>query len=104
MKRFLTSITVLLGLALAVPTAHSADTIKIELMAPITGAFASEGKDMRAMVELLAEELNKKGALTAPLWKLWWKMTATTHRRQRRKPPCFQRREPGYWHLRFCGN
>ena len=63
MKRLLSSITVLLGLALAVPLAHSADTIKIGLMAPITGAFASEGKDMRAMVELLAEELNKKGGI-----------------------------------------
>lgn len=63
MKRFLSSITVLLGMALAAPVAHSADTIKIGLMAPITGAFASEGKDMRAMVELLAEELNKKGGI-----------------------------------------
>lgn len=41
----------------------SAATIKIGLMAPITGAFASEGQDMKKIVELMAEELNKAGGI-----------------------------------------
>ena len=43
--------------------AFAADAVKIGLMAPLTGAFASEGKDMRAVIELLAEELNKQGGI-----------------------------------------
>ena len=37
--------------------------IKIGLMAPLTGAYASEGEDMRRVVELMAEELNKAGGV-----------------------------------------
>lgn len=44
-------------------TAVSADTIKIGLMAPITGAWASEGQDMKQIVELLAEEINGAGGI-----------------------------------------
>ena len=44
------------GMALAAP-------VKIGLMAPLTGAFASEGQDMRKLVELLAEEVNKAGGI-----------------------------------------
>ena len=36
-----------------------AATVKIGLMAPITGAFASEGQDMKKILELMIEELNK---------------------------------------------
>jgi len=43
--------------------ALAADTVKIGLMAPLTGAFASEGKDMRSVIELLADELNKQGGI-----------------------------------------
>lgn len=43
--------------------AVSADTIKIGLMAPITGAWASEGQDMQQIVELLAEEINAGGGV-----------------------------------------
>ncbi|MDR2825564.1 MAG: branched-chain amino acid ABC transporter substrate-binding protein [Deltaproteobacteria bacterium] len=40
-----------------------AANIKIGLMAPLTGAFASEGADMRRVVELLADEVNKAGGV-----------------------------------------
>lgn len=40
-----------------------AGTVKIGLMAPLTGSFASEGADMRNIVELLAEEVNKAGGI-----------------------------------------
>ncbi len=44
-------------------TASAAETIKVGLMAPTTGSWASEGQEMRKNVELLAEELNAKGGL-----------------------------------------
>ncbi|RMG91314.1 MAG: branched-chain amino acid ABC transporter substrate-binding protein, partial [Candidatus Dadabacteria bacterium] len=40
-----------------------AGTVKIGLMAPLTGAWASEGQEMKQIVELLAEELNAKGGV-----------------------------------------
>ncbi len=40
-----------------------AETIKIGLMAPLTGPWASEGQDMKQIVELLAEEVNAKGGI-----------------------------------------
>ena len=44
-------------------TAMAADTVKIGLMAPLTGSWASEGQDMKQIVELLVEEVNAKGGL-----------------------------------------
>ena len=44
-------------------TAEAAETIKIGLLAPLTGSFASEGKEMKQVVDLLAEELNAKGGV-----------------------------------------
>jgi branched-chain amino acid transport system substrate-binding protein len=44
-------------------TAFGANTIKIGLMAPLTGPWASEGQDMKQIVELLAVELNAQGGL-----------------------------------------
>ena len=41
----------------------SSDTIKIGLMCPLTGSWASEGKDMRQIVELLAGQVNEEGGL-----------------------------------------
>jgi branched-chain amino acid transport system substrate-binding protein len=52
-----------LVLCLMAGTAVAADTIKIGLMAPITGAWASEGQDMQQIVELLAEEINAAGGV-----------------------------------------
>ncbi len=43
--------------------AMAADTIKIGLMCPITGAWASEGQDMKQIVELLAGQVNDQGGL-----------------------------------------
>lgn len=37
--------------------------VKIGLMAPITGSWASEGQEMKRNVELLAQELNAKGGV-----------------------------------------
>jgi branched-chain amino acid transport system substrate-binding protein len=51
------------GLALAAAPALAQGTIKIGLMAPLTGPWASEGQEMRRNVELLAEEQNAKGGL-----------------------------------------
>jgi len=44
-------------------TTALADTVRIGLMAPLTGAFASEGQDMRKIVELMVEEVNKAGGI-----------------------------------------
>lgn len=43
--------------------AGAADTVKIGLMAPLTGSWASEGQEMKQIVELLAEEVNAKGGV-----------------------------------------
>lgn len=37
--------------------------IKIGLLCPLTGAYASEGQDMKNIVELLAAKLNEKGGI-----------------------------------------
>ncbi|MDR2825852.1 MAG: branched-chain amino acid ABC transporter substrate-binding protein [Deltaproteobacteria bacterium] len=60
MKKFL-CLCVALLICSAAPA--FAGTVKIGLMAPLTGAFASEGADMRRVVELLTDELNKKGGI-----------------------------------------
>ena len=44
-------------------TAHAQDTIKIGLMAPLTASSASEGAEMKQVLELLNTELNAKGGL-----------------------------------------
>ncbi len=44
-----------------------AATVKIGLMAPLTGPYASEGEDMQKLVGLLAEELNKAGGINGNL-------------------------------------
>ena len=44
-------------------TTLAAGTIKIGLMCPLTGSWAGEGHEMKQVVNLLGEELNKKGGL-----------------------------------------
>ena len=61
MKRVM-GLAVALGLLASGP-AGAADTIKIGLMAPMTGSWASEGQEMKRNVELLAEQANAKGGL-----------------------------------------
>ncbi|HXV22325.1 MAG TPA: branched-chain amino acid ABC transporter substrate-binding protein, partial [Desulfuromonadales bacterium] len=43
--------------------AAAAETVKIGLMAPMTGSWASEGQEMKRIVELLAQDLNDKGGV-----------------------------------------
>jgi branched-chain amino acid transport system substrate-binding protein len=50
---------VALVLSFVVGQAHAADTIKIGLMGPMTGSWASEGQEMKQVLELLAEDLKK---------------------------------------------
>jgi branched-chain amino acid transport system substrate-binding protein len=44
-------------------TANAAEPVKIGLMAPITGSWASEGAEMKQVLTLLADELNAKGGI-----------------------------------------
>ncbi len=41
----------------------AADRIKIGLMGPMTGSWASEGQEMKQVIDLLAEEINAKGGV-----------------------------------------
>lgn len=62
----------LLCLVMVLCTANTvlAADIKIGLMAPLTGSYASEGEDMRRIVELLAEEVNKAGGINGSKIKI----------------------------------
>ncbi len=51
------------ALALAAGSAGASETIKIGLMAPLTGSWASEGQEMKQILDLLARELNEAGGL-----------------------------------------
>lgn len=55
---FLTLITILMTLGSA-----WAQTVRIGLMCPLTGSWASEGQDMKQIVELLVNETNKAGGI-----------------------------------------
>jgi branched-chain amino acid transport system substrate-binding protein len=61
MRKLLGAVMALCLLGLG--SAQAADTVKIGLMAPLTGSWASEGVEMRKAVELLVEETNAKGGL-----------------------------------------
>lgn len=51
-------------ICLMLSTAASAeDTVKIGLMGPMTGAWASEGQEMKQVLDLLTEEINTAGGL-----------------------------------------
>ncbi len=52
-----------LGLLLCGGEARAAEPIRIGLMCPLTGKWASEGQDMRQIVTLLAEDVNKAGGI-----------------------------------------
>ena len=56
MKKFLSLTLAAALLAWAAPAA--AETVKIGVMAPITGQWASEGQDMAAIVNIMAEQFN----------------------------------------------
>ena len=48
---------------LAASSALAADAIRIGLMCPLTGKWASEGQDMQQIVSLLVSEVNKAGGV-----------------------------------------
>lgn len=55
-----------LGLAAAfllLANAAQAESIKIGVMGPLTGPWASEGRDMERIVQLMADEINKSGGI-----------------------------------------
>jgi branched-chain amino acid transport system substrate-binding protein len=54
---------VALVLSFVMGQAYAADTVKIGLMGPMTGSWASEGQEMKQVLDLLAEELNAKGGI-----------------------------------------
>ncbi len=54
---------VALALALICGSAYAAEPVKIGLMGPMTGSWASEGQEMKQVLDLLAAELNAKGGL-----------------------------------------
>lgn len=59
-KRYpvLISTGIFLVFAVFLGIAHAADTIKIGIVAPLTGSFADEGNEMARGVEMAVEELN----------------------------------------------
>jgi len=63
MKKQLLTLVAAVSLALGGGLAKAADTVKIGLMAPLTGSWASEGQGMKKIVELLAEQQNAKGGV-----------------------------------------
>ena len=54
---------ILMAFCLLTAPSHAQDTIKIGLMAPLTGSFASEGAEMKQVLDLLTADLNAKGGL-----------------------------------------
>ena len=52
-----------LALTLLVPVAALAGDIKVGLMCPLTGKWASEGLDMKNIVTLLVDDVNAKGGI-----------------------------------------
>jgi len=63
MKKQFLAMAVAAGLAMSGSATWAAETIKIGLMAPLTGSWASEGQGMKKIVELLAEQQNAKGGV-----------------------------------------
>ncbi len=58
------------AMALCLVRTAPAAEIRIGLMGPLTGSSASEGQDMRKVVELLAEEVNKAGGVSGNTIKI----------------------------------
>ncbi len=64
MRKFLFLLSILfLSICFLANPCFAKKTIKIGLMCPLTGAYASEGQDMQQIVELLADELNAKNGI-----------------------------------------
>ncbi len=63
MKHVVKALTLALAASLLMAATAFAAPVKIGLMCPLTGKWASEGQDMRNIVTLLADELNKAGGV-----------------------------------------
>jgi branched-chain amino acid transport system substrate-binding protein len=63
MKTTLKTLALAAAGLLSAGSARAADTVKIGLMAPITGSWASEGQEMKKNVQLLADEVNARGGV-----------------------------------------
>jgi len=57
------SVFLLLSICFVAGTAFAAEPVKIGLMGPITGSWASEGQEMKQVVDLLVEEVNAGGGV-----------------------------------------
>lgn len=64
MKRWGTGLLViLLGILFGHSGVDAADTVKIGLMGPMTGKWASEGQEMKQVLDLLVEDVNARGGI-----------------------------------------
>lgn len=63
MKRFFSVLVAAFALLIGLSAPASAGTVKIGLMCPLTGPWASEGQDMRNVVSLMVDEINAAGGL-----------------------------------------
>ncbi len=66
MNKTLLAAALLCGVCL-VGSAFAAETVKIGVMAPVTGAWASEGQDMVNVVQTLADRVNAEGGANGRL-------------------------------------
>jgi branched-chain amino acid transport system substrate-binding protein len=57
------SIVLFLAVCFMAGTAPGAEPVRIGLMGPITGSWASEGQEMKKVLDLLADELNGQGGI-----------------------------------------
>ena len=62
MKKFVGGLAAL-ALCILLPAQLWAGDLKIGLMCPLTGKWASEGQDMKNIVSLLVEEANARGGI-----------------------------------------
>ncbi|MGN0008790.1 MAG: branched-chain amino acid ABC transporter substrate-binding protein [Desulfovibrionaceae bacterium] len=69
MKRLFAALGIC-ALTLALPLGVLAAEVKIGVMCPLTGKWASEGQDMQKIVSLLADEANSQGTLGGNTVKL----------------------------------
>jgi branched-chain amino acid transport system substrate-binding protein len=63
MKKQFLALVAAVGLMLGGGMVQAAESVKIGLMAPLTGSWASEGQGMKKIVELLAEQQNAGGGV-----------------------------------------
>ncbi len=68
--KYISTLLCAAALALCLAGTAFAAEIRIGLMGPLTGSSASEGQDMRKVVELLAEEVNKAGGINGNTIKI----------------------------------